>query len=528
MVVYKGINAQQIHLSVGWLPSLELVQNMAHSRTWRAAIALIVTTLLLFIFGVPLGARPGRPTEQNPWHALRYPSSLTAASNVDWSEYAYSQYATSTDYLCNSLLIFESLGRPGSKPSRVMMYPDAWSTTDATSRGRLLLKARDEYRVILQPVVVQHYSENGTTWADIFTKLLAFNQTAFQRVLSLDSDATVVQPLDELFLMPPAPVAMPRAYWLTDKPTLSSQLVLVEPSKFEMSRVLAALRHRKYNEFDMEIVNDLYGKNCIVIPHRRYDLLSGEFRNTEHSLYLGSNEESWDPDAAYQEAKFLHFSDWPLPKPWLPTTQKQIDEVVPACWTRDDGTQDCRDRDRWLLVYEDFLERREGSDDATHVCGSEFMPSRRDHNVNRSFEKSAWSVPESLAAFIYDLRCGQQVIDLVPIERKSHATVALGFGAAFTCPIVTSVQHVMTTRDGFVSSPHSPADLSSTYYAIRVRRSGYSSCDMDSHRRQALTVKSLFAAGPPPPLQLPGELRSSIYELVLLQSGGVLNITSAT
>jgi len=52
------------------------------------------------------------------------------------------------------------------------------------------------------------------TWSDSYTKLLAFNQTQYDRVLSLDSDSTVLKPMDELFLLPDCPVAMPRAYWL--------------------------------------------------------------------------------------------------------------------------------------------------------------------------------------------------------------------------------------------------------------------------------------------------------------------------
>lgn len=62
--------------------------------------------------------------------------------------------------------------------------------------------------------------------------------------------------MDELFELPSAPVAMPRAYWL-DKFYLSSQIVLLEPSEFEFKRILDAFEHRASNDFDMEIVNDL-------------------------------------------------------------------------------------------------------------------------------------------------------------------------------------------------------------------------------------------------------------------------------
>lgn len=147
--------------------------------------------------------------------------------------------------------------------------------------------------------------------------------------------------MDELFLLPSAPVAMLRAYWIEDKPTLSSQLVLIEPSEYEFKRIQDAFEHRRNNEFDMEIVNDLYGKNCIIIPHRRYDLLTGEFKALDkghsHVNYLGSKEEVWDPEKVFNETKFIHFSDWPYPKPWLHPTEGQEEAATPSCHIDVDG-----------------------------------------------------------------------------------------------------------------------------------------------------------------------------------------------
>ena len=77
------------------------------------------------------------------------------------------------------------------------------------------------------------------TWFDSYTKLLAFNQTQYTRVLNIDSDATVLAPMDELFLLPPCTVAMPRAYWMLPDNFFSSLIVLVQPSATEFDRVLA-------------------------------------------------------------------------------------------------------------------------------------------------------------------------------------------------------------------------------------------------------------------------------------------------
>lgn len=117
-------------------------------------------------------------------------------SDIDWHRFAYCQYVTNHAYLCNSLMIFESLNRFESKADRLMMYPEKWDIDEAnpSPEAQLLLKARDEYNVNLLPIQVQHFAgKNDQTWADSFTKLLAFNQTQYERVLSLDSDATVLQ-----------------------------------------------------------------------------------------------------------------------------------------------------------------------------------------------------------------------------------------------------------------------------------------------------------------------------------------------
>ncbi len=308
---------------------------------------------------------------------------LPSDGSVNWSQYAYCQYVTSKEYLCNSLMIFESLIRLNARAERLMLYPEEWMVGDESITGQLLAKARDEYGVRLVPIVVQRFNGEAT-WAESFTKLLAFNQTEYKRVLSLDSDSTVLQPMDELFLLPSAPVAMPRAYWL-DRPYLSSQLVLVEPSTFEFNRVEAAFSDRSDEDFDMEIVNNLYGTSCFIIPHRKYDLVTGEFKAApeEHWKYLGSQEEEWDPDKVFAEAKFLHFSDWPYPKPWIETSEEETKENMPQC--RGEDGQDCRDQQHWLNIYQDFRERRRS------VCGvyakrdevSEIMRPRREEHLFR-------------------------------------------------------------------------------------------------------------------------------------------------
>ena len=119
-------------------------------------------------------------------------------TNVEWSDYAYTQYVTNEKYLCNSLMIFEALHRLESKADRAMMYPQQWIVPEgageqASYESKLLAKARDEYKVKLVPIQVQTFDKQEQTWRDSFTKLLAFNQTQYKRVINVDSDSTVMQ-----------------------------------------------------------------------------------------------------------------------------------------------------------------------------------------------------------------------------------------------------------------------------------------------------------------------------------------------
>lgn len=164
--------------------------------------------------------------------------------------------------------------------------------------------------------------------------------------------------MDELFLLPSAPIAMPRAYWLNQL-FLSSQLIVLEPSHSEWKRIQDTMS-QETSGFDMDILNEMYNSSCIILPHRKYNLLSAEFRAENHVKYMGGNG-TWDGAGALEEAKFIHFSDWPVPKPWIEAGREVVASHQPRC--REvrgvDGVEmDCTDRDIWLGLYDDFSERR--------------------------------------------------------------------------------------------------------------------------------------------------------------------------
>ena len=79
----------------------------------------------------------------------------------------------------------------------------------------------------------------------------------------------------------------------------------------------------------MDLVDGMYDSSAMILPHQRYDLLGGEFRNPDHTRYLVNADEPWDADQAYAKAQYIHFSDWPVPKPWIEMPEGMSDEHRP-------------------------------------------------------------------------------------------------------------------------------------------------------------------------------------------------------
>jgi len=195
----------------GQIPQVPLAKArdiLCSRRIWKTL--LLVSTLVLFLYVRSVWhdfhAETGRWVPDLSKHT--FPDS----AGIGWTDFAYCQYVTNEDYLCNSVMMFESLRRIGIKADLLMMYPTHWEfdlpAKNDTHTAQLLRKVRDEYRVKLQPIEVQHLAGDAT-WAESFTKLLAFNQTQYKRVLSLDSDATVLQV--RLRVAPPILITCPQA-----------------------------------------------------------------------------------------------------------------------------------------------------------------------------------------------------------------------------------------------------------------------------------------------------------------------------
>lgn len=281
-------------------------------------------------------------------------------------------------------MVFEALQRLGSKADRVLLYPEEWDMVDESSQDRvsqLLIRAERMWKVKLRPISLldtDGKASPGTlnapsSWSTSITKLRAFELGEYDRVLHLDSDITLLQSLDHLFLLPKTPIAMPRAYWSDNKPSewpLTSLLMLIEPNPLELRNFIDILMSWRMKpgfqsgrNYDMDLLNHRFGSSAMVLPHRPYAMLTAEFRKKDHSAYLGTingprdhmSKYEWDPDRALAEAKLVHFSDWPLPKPWVMWPPDGLAEMQPDCGH---DKQSCRDRTLWKGLYDDFRKRR--------------------------------------------------------------------------------------------------------------------------------------------------------------------------
>ncbi|GME30487.1 hypothetical protein M1834_008259 [Neofusicoccum parvum] len=342
------------------------------SKSIKAFILGFIATALLFtaylLSAKPLSYEPSTIFSG----AISSSYAATIADKAWWTSevrkprFAYVQYVTEFDYLCNSLINAARLLRFEVDADIVILIPLGWSKKKkSSSEGRLIAYARAKYpTVIFTEVKIMSTGKGDKTWMDSLTKFRAFEQTEYTRVLAFDSDVLVMNNMDHLFLAPKAALAVPRAYWLNKdaqnlgSQVLASHIMLLEPSERMFQLLLDTAEAT--GDFDMEVVNSVFNSSAMILPHRGLAMLTGEFRAQDHSAYLVSGTglaEEWNGYAELSRAFIVHFSDWPSPKPWRPRTKQQWDAALPPCEAGDverDDRPACADRVAWESVYEEY------------------------------------------------------------------------------------------------------------------------------------------------------------------------------
>ena len=209
-----------------------------------------------------------------------------------------------------------------------------------------------------------------STWRDSLTKLRIFELDEYTRVIYVDNDGMILRNMNHLFTLPDALIAMPRAYWI-DQPFYSDQLAVITPASQRLKLMLEVAKergHKGEKAFDMDVVNDLFAGSCLTLPNT-YDVITGEFRlaSDRHAKFLGNKYEVWDARAVYKEAYYIHFSDWPLPKPWLRSITDVQTRTGAAC------KAPCYESEILSEVYTSFL-----------TMNKEVQTLAIEHNANRT------------------------------------------------------------------------------------------------------------------------------------------------
>ena len=275
-----------------------------------------------------------------------------------------------------------------------MLYPSNWNMDEKqaeqyTPIARMLRQAQHDYYVKLRPLdALSKEQMMGArhTWAAPFTKLLGFNLTEFDRVLAIDPASVVKHNLDELFLIPASPVAMPYIYYgQADGWRFSTQLTLMTPSPDSFYKISDAIQALSPIEDDLSVLEAQFRGQIIKLPQRPFALMAGEYRRTEHTEYIGYQfPKKWDPDYMHKEARILHFSDHPIPPPWIKASQVSSNKNMPKCKNSEwFGASDCRDRAVWFKLYRDYADMRKA------VCGNGFeVVHREDKEMGQASGRS--------------------------------------------------------------------------------------------------------------------------------------------
>jgi len=153
--------------------------------------------------------------------------------------------------------------------------------------------------------------------------------THYDRIIFLDVDVLVIKPLDELFHLPPVPIAAPIAYWL-DPPKFTSAFLVIQPQRTLFDALVAKIDETMNNNgFDMDLLNDFFRHD--LKSNERYVfpeiiVLPGYFLTL--SPHLGKEKVKWngakrqhpalspflDTDLLHNSTYVVHFSGGP--KPW--------------------------------------------------------------------------------------------------------------------------------------------------------------------------------------------------------------------
>jgi alpha-N-acetylglucosamine transferase len=198
---------------------------------------------------------------------------------VDWTRYAYVLYATSSSHMCNAMMIFAELRKFNTQAQLVLLVRNEFLTDREHFQHEYttLTDFANSYNVILKPTeVIQIGGDSVSIWTSSFTKLMVFNETEYDRVIYLDSDAILLRGnLDELFFLPSVKLAVSTAYWLTKKKYIKMGQENIErqynPSHYGFKKLTSPERDKKVSNLITETIHPFIDPQTGLFPVGNYD-----------------------------------------------------------------------------------------------------------------------------------------------------------------------------------------------------------------------------------------------------------------
>ncbi|EEY70600.1 cleavage induced conserved hypothetical protein [Phytophthora infestans T30-4] len=273
-----------------------------------------------------IGDQDNTPTGLRSEDRLKAPTSLEAPTNlqiqdqdmasqmtqqVDLKPFAYFFYVTSNTYACAAMQfihhLVDDLKMNSSRIDVVVLH-----TSHVDARFLHKLQERQHVRTMIVDSVQADAAE--PTWKESLTKLRAFQDWGYNRVVFIDADAVPLANLDHLFDLPPATLYAPTAYWI-EQPFFASTLLVIEPSDAIFNDIIQWARARGAAAgFDMDILNTYFADSVRYLPGV-YTVLNSDFRRapTERSTLFETTAE------LKEKTQLVHFSckpDASYGKPW--------------------------------------------------------------------------------------------------------------------------------------------------------------------------------------------------------------------
>lgn len=275
------------------------------------------------------------PSALSPWR-----------SDLPSPSFAYVQFATNRQYLCNAVINAKRLRLHGTRATIAVLVPEEFIAAEIGSPTYRLMTSLKEVGATIHtaPLISRFDGPTDLTYTHSFMKLQVFN-LPYRRIVYFDNDGLIGKNMDELFLLPSADLILPQAWWLPEvmgKKPLCSALMVVEPSK-ELHQKAQKLQSLALDtEYDMEVINKVADERSRILPHRRHFLLSSLFRTTAgRANYLDTIEQNdpavkWNATDEFSKAFYIHFSDYPTPKPW------KIDQSMEGRAAYSEATEPCK------------------------------------------------------------------------------------------------------------------------------------------------------------------------------------------